>query len=90
MGPLERTFRIKIPETSWLVISVDASPWGIGGILHINGKVVKWFSDIIQDDDLRILKAARADPAFQTTWEDLAILVAVRIWLALAHEGDKN
>jgi hypothetical protein len=87
LGPLERTFRIKIPETSWLVISVDASPWGIGGILHINGKVVKWFSDVIQDDDLRILKAARADPAFQTTWEALAILVAVRIWLALAHEG---
>ena len=66
---------------------MDASPWGIGGILHINGKVAELFSDVIQDDDLRILKAARADPAFQTTWEALAILVAVRVWLALAHEG---
>jgi hypothetical protein len=86
-GPLERTFRLKIPESCWLVISVDASPWGIGGILHTNGIVTNWFADVIQDSDLRVLTAVRADPAFQTTWEALAILVAVRLWLQSTHDG---
>jgi hypothetical protein len=86
-GPLERTFRLKMPEPSWLVISVDASPWGIGGIMHTNGIVTNWFTDVIQDSDLRVLNAVRADPAFQTTWEALAILVAVRLWLQSTHDG---
>ena len=28
-----------MPETSWSVISLDASPWGFGGVCHINGTV---------------------------------------------------
>jgi hypothetical protein len=69
-----------------MVISVDASPWGLGGILHQNEKIVGWFAVIIQDDDLRVLHAERANPAFQTTWEALAILVAVRLWLKSSHD----
>jgi hypothetical protein len=86
-GPIQRTFRLTIPESCWMVISVDASPWGLGGILHHNGTIVKWFADIIQDNDLRILHAERANPSFQTTWEALAILVAVRLWLRENHDG---
>ena len=85
--PDKETFRLKIPESCWMVISVDASPWGLRGILHQNERIVGWFADIIQDNDLRVLHAEKANPAFQTTWEALAILVAVRLWLKSNHDG---
>jgi hypothetical protein len=77
----------------WLTIAVDASPWGIGGVLMKNGSPHRWFADEIHDIDLQILKdknghsAARGDHRFQTTWEALALLVAIRAWRTEEHSG---
>ena len=86
-GPITRAYRHLIPESDWLVISVDASPWGLGGVLMANGTPVAWFADWLHNEDVTILAARRADPAFQTAWEALAILVAVRLWLSPLHDG---
>ena len=61
----------------------DASPWGIGGVLFLEGTPCAYFADIIQDADLCRFHASRGDPGFNTTWEALAVLVAVRIWESL-------
>ena len=38
------------------------------------------FSDWLHEEDLRRFQARRGDPAFNTLWEAMAILVALRCW----------
>ena len=38
------------------------------------------FSDQLHEEDLRRFQARRGDPAFNTLWEAMAILVALRCW----------
>ena len=54
-----------------------------------NGAPAAWFADEIHDIDLRVLNAERGDHRFQTTWEALALLVAVRAWKLDSHSGIK-
>jgi hypothetical protein len=61
-------------------ISVDASPWGIGGLLYHNDQPISYFADNIAQHDLRRFSATIGDPAFNTLWEALAIPVALRSW----------
>ena len=86
---LRRCFRITTGPERWLTIAVDASPWGLGGVLMREGAPVAWFADEIHDVDLRVLNAERGDHRFQTTWEALALLVAVRAWRLDSHSGVK-
>ena len=60
--------------------SVDASPWGIGGLLQDGTKVVAKFHDVVSAEDAQILGAQTGNPKFQTVLEGLAILVALRIF----------
>ena len=62
-------------------VATDASPWGIGGILVLDGTPVQYFSDIINIDDCTRFRAKIGDSAFNTLWEALAMLIAIRLWL---------
>ena len=64
-------------------VVTDASPWGIGGVLYSQGVPVSHFSDQLHEEDLRRFQARRGDPAFNTLWAAMAILVALRCWAPL-------
>ena len=79
-GSLRRDFPLGADRPVPAVAVVDASPWGIGGVLFLQGRPVQWFSDGVTDDDLSVFDAARGESAFNTTWEGLALVVALRLW----------
>ena len=66
-------------------IHVDASPWGLGGLLVRGTRVLSWFADGLTANDLRRFRARRGDSKFMPIWESLAILVAARTWLPGRH-----
>ena len=66
-------------------MAVDASPWGIGGVLIASGRPLAWFADDITQPDLDRFHAQLGDSAFTTLWEALAILVAFRLWRRPGH-----
>ena len=68
------------PASHRVRISIDASPWGIGGVLSRGTTPVACFADVISDLDLRRFQASRGNSAFNTVWEALALLVALRLW----------
>jgi len=63
-----------------VTITTDASPWGLGGILCINGQVAACFSSPIIDIDEKTFGHKIGDAAGQQTWEALSQLVALREW----------
>ena len=67
-------------------LSPVASPWGLGGWLSRNGKIVNHFHCPVTDHDLRLFKIVRGECEGQQVLECLAILVAVRIWLPSCQE----
>lgn len=77
---LRRTFLAFPPQEAFELVT-DASPWGLGGVLLQDGIPVRWYASKLQPKLLNKFKAATGDPAFNTLWEALALLVACRIWL---------
>ena len=67
--------------------AVDASPWGIGGILLDGAKVVAYFEDAVSEEDQRRLGVVVGDPSSQAILEGLALLVALRLFSPLAGWG---
>ena len=79
-GPLERKFPAKLADEDWEVIT-DACPWGIGGVLYKGGVPMRWFASELPKPLLKKFGATKGDPAFNTLWESLALLVGLRLWL---------
>ena len=75
------------PANSGKEVWTDASPWGIGGVLTQFGVPIGYFGDKIQTMDLRKFGAARGDSKFNTLWEALAVLVALKIWHKVLDES---
>ena len=87
-GSLERTYPLRPESVSRRFhVVTDASPWGIGGVLYFLGSPVSHFSDQLHEEDLTRFQARRGDPAFNTLWEAMAILVALRCWAPLFTIG---
>ena len=64
-----------------LTIRTDASPFGMGGILLENdGTVLGYWADELQARDLERFGATVGDPAFQSEWEFLAVLISVAVF----------
>ena len=85
-GPLVRTFNLKDAKADdGDYLSTDASPWGFAGVLFRNHQPVAWFATPIPAEVLRRFQAKVGDSSFNTLWEALAILVALRIWLPGTH-----
>ena len=59
---------------------LDASPWGLGGILLVQGVITSWFMSRLTMTDQRMLNKKIGDSTGQQTWELLCVLVALRIW----------
>ena len=79
-GTLKRTFDPNLEDTGWEVIT-DACPWGIGGVLYHNKVAKRWFASHLPSELLNKFKASVGDPSFNTLWEAVALLVALRLWL---------
>ena len=79
-------------------VAVDASPWGIGGILLDGSKVAAYFEDGITEEDVTRLDVIVGDAGSQSVLEGLAMLVALRLFAApagwararLVHLGVKS
>ena len=63
------------------MIYLDASPFGLGAILIIEGVIRSWFSCPLTRDDCEIHNQAWGDSRGQQTWEALVLLVAIKLWL---------
>ncbi len=64
-----------------IVFTVDASPWGIGGVLFDDqSRPISYFADELTEADEEILGAVRGLSDHMTLWEGLVILVALRLW----------
>ena len=83
MPSLRRDFAVSAYARSGPSIEagVDASPWGLGAWLSVNGKVTHWLSSMLSELDYEKFKLTAGDPAGQQIWEALATLVALREWL---------
>ena len=82
-GDVERVYTLEayLRRGDRIVITTDASPYGIGGVLEIESQVVSFFGDRIRADDRRILSLGETPSSSdQQALEALAILVALREW----------
>ena len=61
-------------------LRLDASPWGIGGVLYINEAPKAWYAAKLDDHDVQILKVEIGESSCQQIAECLAQLVGLRIW----------
>ena len=80
-GPLVREFPLRqqwSPAGDY--IATDACPWGFAGVLFRDNSPIAWFATPISCADQRRF-GRKGDCKHNTTWEALAILVAIRIWL---------
>lgn len=83
-GAIEQTYHTQyyFGEASF-TITVDASPWGLGGFISHLGQPLGWFADQIWPEDVARLGVVIGSSASQAVLEALAILVAVRMWAPL-------
>ena len=61
-------------------LMVDASPFALGGVLAINGRLVSCFSSKVGKEDEEILGITIGEAAGQGILEALALLVALKHW----------
>ena len=78
-GKLQRKYELNAYLSSSLQVSLelDASPWGLGGVLLIAGRPMSWFASPIATEELLLLNIKLGDSATQQTVEALAALVAM-------------
>ena len=62
------------------MIVTDASPWGIGGWISIEGVIVSFFYDRVTDEDAAALQTEVGSHLGQQSFEGLAMLVALKCW----------
>ena len=79
---LERFFSLESFRREGPVVEIgtDASPWGLGGWIAIDGIIKEFFACQVSDLDLARFGQARGCHKGQQLWECLAILVAVDLW----------
>eukprot|EP00435_Cladocopium_sp_Y103_P033053 s1409_g8.t1 len=63
-----------------VTITWDASPWGMGATLQLDGSTVEYFSIQISSDDEQVLETKSGTHEGQQVWEALAGLIALRQW----------
>ena len=85
---LQRTFRVSdfLGIGSRLEIGTDASPYGLGGWLARDGRIINYFASSVSDHDVRIFGLERGSCTGQQILESLAILIAVKSWIPATGE----
>jgi len=81
-GTVKREFSIQsfLGAGEKISIVVDASPWGLGGVLTRDGTISEYFASPLSDHDQEIHSITRGDHRAQQCAEALALLVALRVW----------
>ena len=81
-GPISRIFDVwtHYGALETIEIVVDASPWGLGGVLSHSGRPQEYFGVALSDSDVEIRNIERGNAAAQQAVEALALLVAPRLW----------
>ena len=68
-------------------IVTDACPFGMGGILRVEGTPREYFMADITVVLQQKFKATKGDSKWNTLWEAVALLVAARLWLPALGYG---
>ena len=84
MGTINRVYALDayLGIGDKISVKLDASPWGLGGILLLNGHPTSWFSSPLSESDEEIFGHSIGSSTGQQTWECLVVLVALRLWRA--------
>jgi len=61
-------------------IVIDASPWGLAGILLLDGEPVEYYHNAISAVDVDRFGYVIGSPDGQQVWESLAALIGVKLW----------
>jgi hypothetical protein len=82
VGGIERFFRLDafLRQGPVVEIGTDASPWGLGGWLSIDGTITHYFACPISAEDQSIYSMPSGCAEGQQLWECLAVLVAIDVW----------
>ena len=83
-GMLTRKWRVDYYSNPGIkaAIYLDASPFGFGAILIVEGIIRSWFAAPLSDHDVTIHQHRRGCSKGQQTWEALVLLIAVKLWLS--------
>ena len=65
---------------TYIEIGTDASPWGMGGWLSIDGRIKEYFACPVTSEDVAMFGVDTGTSAGQQVWECLAVLVAIDLW----------
>ena len=79
-APMRRTLRAASININAEIVT-DACPFGLGGLLRVDGKVVECFAVPICTDLERKFKAKKGESKWNTLFEAVALLAAARLWL---------
>ena len=81
-GSIRRVYSVQafIGAGTKVSVKVDASPWGLGGILLLNGSPFSWFASPLTAEDIEVFGHELGSSSGQQTWECLVVLVALRQW----------
>ena len=79
---IERFFALDAYNRVGTIIEIgtDASPWGLGGWLAVNGVITQYFTSALTQEDSDKFGLPLGEACGQQVWEALAILVAVVLW----------
>ena len=66
-----------------LVMELDASPWGYGGVLYLGGVAKSWFAEAISKEDVARFDIVVGEAKFQALLEVLAVLIGLRTWAGI-------
>ncbi len=81
---LARVYDVNTPSLSsesWLRMSVDASPWGMGGVKwDQHWRPAEYFHAPIPPEDCELLKVQIGDSAHMPVLETMTISIAIRLW----------
>ena len=81
-GALSRHFGISayMRKDKHVCIETDASPWGLGATLRVNGKIIENICDKVNCNDEEALGHKAGTYHGQQAWEGLALVVAFKAW----------
>ena len=88
-GPISRRFTLAahLNMGRRMCIITDASPFGLGGIITLDGVIIGWFACDVTHWDCDLLQVAWGTSNAQQCFEGLAALVALRLWAPLWMNG---
>ena len=81
-GAISRTYTLSsfIGNGVTLRMRLDASPWGVGGVLYVGDNARSWFAAAYDKHDVSILGIAVGECTGQQIGEGLSQLIALRVW----------